>query len=474
MKSRKGRETMSIRLDFSNMMASAMGKGRGIEDGELEALHARTEVIHQQIMSQREKGFYPFFDLPFDQDQIEQVIPLADDLAGRFDNVVVLGIGGSALGTTALFNALCPIYHNLLDQQQRRGRPRLFILDNVDPSGFGEALALLEPARTVFLVISKSGSTVETMCQFMIAQDWIRKRVEGAYQDHFVIITDPVSGPLRQLATDEGFRSCSIPEKVGGRFSVFTPVGLLPLAAVGVDIRELLAGAASFAERVTHGDLMTNPAYLNAALQYLAYRKGMPISVMMPYSDRLRDVADWYRQMWAESLGKKESLQGETVHVGPTPVKALGTTDQHSQVQLYMEGPFDKVVTFIIPDDYGTDVTIPAFSAAPALNYLAGKSLTQLIRSEYQATVLALTRNGRLNCTLSLPAVNPHWVGALIYMFEVQTLFAGGLFEVNPLDQPGVELGKEYTYALMGKPGFEQAREGFDRFQEGLRRYILE
>jgi glucose-6-phosphate isomerase len=464
---------MAIKLDYTNMMAAVIGEERGIRDEEIDGLRPRAADIHRRLMAERHEGTLPFYDLPFDGDQVETIMPLAEELAERFDNIVVLGIGGSALGTSALFRALCPLYHNLADRQGRQNKPRLFILDNVDPVGFGEALAMLDPRRTVFLVISKSGSTVETMCQFLIAQQWVQRSVSGPYQEHFVLITDPTSGSLRRLVDSEGFRALAIPEKVGGRFTAFTPVSLLPLAAVGIDIRALLQGAADMNSRVCQGDLLENPAYLNAALQYLAYHKGMPISVTMPYSDRLRDIADWYRQLWAESLGKKTALDGETVHVGPTPVNALGTTDQHSQVQLYMEGPFDKVVTFIVPEEYGSDLTIPGYPPASSLAYLEGQSLSKLIRSEYQATVVALTKNGRPNCTISLPQVSAEWLGGLLYMLEVQTVFAGGLFNVNPLDQPGVEQGKDYTYALMGRSGYDHIKAEFDRWFYPATRRIL-
>jgi len=190
---------MDIRLDYTNMMVSAVGEERGIQDAELEALRPRAEEIHRQLMSRRERGFLPFYELPFNKQPVEEVLVLAKEVAERFDNVVVLGIGGSALGTIALFRALCPIHHNLLSREERRGRPRLFILDNVDPVGFGQTLEFLDPCRTVFYVISKSGSTVETMCQFMIAQQWVRQAVRESYREHFVLITDPVSGTLRRL-----------------------------------------------------------------------------------------------------------------------------------------------------------------------------------------------------------------------------------------------------------------------------------
>ncbi len=268
---------------------------------------------------------------------------------------------------------------------------------------------------------------------------------------------------MRELADSEGYRSCTIPAGVGGRFSVFTPVGLLPLACVGVDIEALLSGAAGVAEYVCHDDLESNPAYLNAVLQYLAYQKGLSISILMPYSDRLRDLADWFRQLWAESLGKKYSLDGSVIHVGPTPVKALGTTDQHSQVQLYVEGPFDKVVTFLAVESYEQDLVLPNYDASPQMSYLAGHSLAELIQAEQKATAAALVKNKRANCTISIPAVTAETLGALIYLFEVQTLFAGYLFDVDPLDQPGVEEGKHFTYALMGRQGYSEKAAEYEK-----------
>ncbi|PLX78080.1 MAG: glucose-6-phosphate isomerase, partial [Desulfuromonas sp.] len=355
----------------------------------------------------------------------------------------------------------------------RGGLPRLFVLDNVDPDGIFAYLDLCDPSRTVFLVISKSGSTVETSCQFMVARHWVAEAVGSSYREHFVLITDPVKGALRTMADAHGYRSCVIPAGVGGRFSVFTPVGLLPLACVGVDIRRLLQGAAAFAPRVCHDDLETNPAYLNAALHYLAYGKGLRTCVMMPYSDRLRDLADWFRQLWAESLGKKYDLKGNICHIGPTPINALGTTDQHSQVQLYMEGPCDKMVTFLTVDRFDRDIKIPRHPDGSELDYLAEHSLGELIHMEQLATAAALTKNRRPHCTLRIPQVSAEIMGALIYLFEVQTLFAGGLFGVNPLDQPGVEEGKNFTYALMGRSGFEAQGREYATIQARLKPLVL-
>lgn len=461
---------MNLQFDYTHMMAEVIGAEHGIAEQELLAMRETCLEIHRDLMQRRGAGRLPFYELPFDSRMAAQVVSQADELAARFENVVVLGIGGSALGTLALFRALCPLHHNLLDRRQRGQRPRLFVQDNVDPDGFAQTLELLNPEETVFLVISKSGTTVETSSQFLLARQWVDRTVKTTWQEHFVLVTDPQRGELRKLVDRQGFRSAEIPDGVGGRFSVFTPVSLLPLALVGVDIHRLLAGAADMEKRVVSPELLENPAYLNAVLQFLAVKKGKPITVMMPYSDRLRDVADWFRQLWAESLGKKFALDGRVIHAGPTPVKALGTTDQHSQVQLYMEGPHDKVITFLALSDYGSPLVLPAMDGAPDLDYLAGKSMADLIRYEQQATALALAKNQRPNCTITLDSVTPESVGALLYWLEVQTVFSGGLYQLDPLDQPGVEEGKEFTYGLMGRPGYESKRAEFEAWNATLNR----
>lgn len=461
-----------ITLDYTNMMTDAIGSDFGLHDSDLDRLSTRAKEIHQQVLSRREAGDLPFFDLPHDQAVIAEMLSLAKEVQKHFDNLVVLGIGGSALGTTAIFNALC-YGHNMRDKEQRGGLPRLFVLDNVDPDGFLTHLEFCDPARTCFLVISKSGTTVETTSQFLVARHWVEAAVGESFRRHFILITDPETGVLRELADREGYRSCAIPAGVGGRFSVFTPVGLLPLACVGVDIVGLLKGASDMSRHTCHDDLKTNPAYLNAALQYLTYEKGLKISVLMPYSDRLRDIADWFRQLWAESLGKKFGSDGLLRHVGPTPVNALGTTDQHSQVQLYMEGPYDKTVTFVAVDEFDHDLSLPGYAASPQMAYLAGHTLGELIDIEQRATAAALVKNNRSNCTIRIPRVTPESVGALIYMFEVQTLFAGYLFDVNPLDQPGVEEGKLFTYALMGRQGYEAKASEYMAITERLERRTL-
>jgi glucose-6-phosphate isomerase len=458
-----------IQLDYSYMMADTIG-AQGITAQELTALQPQVAQVHEDLQQRRQAGLLPFYDLPHDLQSVREIQTLADEIAEQCDDFVVLGIGGSALGTTAVARALLPLQHNLLPMPGRR-RPRLFVLDNIDPVGVGSVLELLDPRRTFFCVISKSGTTVETMSQFLLARDWLQAAVGAQYNEQMILITDPEKGVLRRLARDGGYRNCPVPEGVGGRFTVFTAVSLLPLAVAGVDIGRFLAGAAAFAPRVTAADLHENPAYLNAALQYLCYGKGMPISVMMPYSDRLRDVADWYRQLWAESLGKTSVVDGQVRRVGPTPVNALGATDQHSQVQLYMEGPFDKVVTFLV-ETPGAALPLPA-TEIPELAYLGGHSLGELLAVEQQATAAALARCGRPSTTFTFSSITPESLGAFLYLLQVQTVFAGGLFQVDPLDQPGVEAGKILTSALLGHPAFAAQRADFVAWRQGVTRYYI-
>jgi glucose-6-phosphate isomerase len=311
----------------------------------------------------------------------------------------------------------------------------------------------------LFNVVSKSGTTAETMAQFLIVREKLAQVFpDDGYRRHLIFTTDPAKGVLRQLADAEDIATLPIPENVGGRFSVLSAVGLLPAALIGIDIKRLLQGAADMDERCRTADLSANPAGMFAMLQYIAHTTaGAPIHVMMPYSDRLYLTADWFRQLWAESLGKRKTRDGRDVFTGPTPVKALGATDQHSQVQLYMEGAFDKTVTFLSVESDAIDLTIPQlYSEIPALAYLGGHTLAELLNAERTATAAALASAGRMNLTIRLPALDAYAMGQLLMMLQIATVYAGALYGVNPLDQPGVELGKELTYGIMGRSGFEK------------------
>ncbi|MBR9989944.1 MAG: glucose-6-phosphate isomerase [Gemmatimonadetes bacterium] len=449
-----------ITLDYSRMLASVTD-GRGIPESRLDALAGRFRDAHGDVERRRTAGELGFFALPYEQKVVEQIRSFADGLGQAYDTIVVLGIGGSALGTIALQNALLKPHWNELDGEGRDYFPRLYILDNVDPSTVGPLLDRLDPRTTLYNVISKSGTTAETMAQFMIVRERLRAALDDDhYRSHLIFTTDPERGVLRRLADQEGIATLPVPADVGGRFSVLSAVGLLPAAIAGIDIEALLAGAAAMDERCRTDDMFASPAGMFAALQHLAHTEhGAPTHVMMAYTDRLYSVADWFRQLWAESLGKQHDRAGAEVFRGPTPVKALGATDQHSQVQLYMEGPFDKTITFLAVRDTALDVAIPeVYGDVDELSYLGGRTLGELLDAERQATAAALASRGRMNMTIELPRIDAHALGQLIMMLQIATVYAGVFYDVDPLDQPGVELGKQLTYGLMGRKGFEAPR----------------
>ena len=452
---------MTIRLDYTNMMAPPIDGG--ITTAEWAAAAAAFDAAHEAVVEERATGTLGFFELPDDRALHRQTTEFVERLrmsGGYPTDVVVLGIGGSALGPIALRTALCAPQWNLLDDAGREGHPRLHVLDNVDPANISALLARLDLRRSLFIVTSKSGGTAESMAQYLV----IRARLESvlgadALKKHLVFVTDPEKGALRAIARTEGVPALDIPSNVGGRFSVLTPVGMLPAALVGIDTAELLAGAADMRTRCASSALGKNIAGTFAALQHLADdRHGRNVHVLMPYSDALRDMADWFVQLWAESLGKHRA-PGDP-GVGPTPLGALGATDQHSKVQLFMEGPPDKTVTFIAVEEGSVDVEIPSLHAdIPELAYLGGHRLSELLDIERRATAGALAVRGRPNMTLTLDRVDPWHVGGLLMLLEIATAYAGRLYGVNAFDQPGVELGKQFTYAMLGRADAEQARQ---------------
>jgi glucose-6-phosphate isomerase len=463
-------DIMPLTLDYNNMLSDRLGGGRGIAASRLSGMAERFREAHADTARRREARELGFFELPHATEQVEEIERFANGVGQAFENVVVLGIGGSALGTIALRTALLHPFWNEMSDEAREYFPRLYVVDNPDPATFHGLLERLDLRRTLFNVVSKSGGTAETMSQFMIVHERLEAELGEGYRRHILFTTDPEKGVLRRLAQEEGIAALSVPPNVGGRFSVLSSVGLLPAALAGIDVRALLDGAREMDERCRTDDLLRNPAGLFATLQYLAAEEaGAPIHVMMPYSDRLRDVADWFRQMWAESLGKERTRDGQEVFVGPTPVKSLGATDQHSQVQLYMEGPFDKTITFLIERSREQDLEIPRlYGEVGELGYLGGHTLGELLRVEMEATEAALARRGRMSMTLEVDAVDARALGELFMLLQIATVYAGALYGVDPLDQPGVELGKQLTYGIMGRAGFEEARAEWEG-REGKR-----
>jgi glucose-6-phosphate isomerase len=458
------KDNLRLKLDINNVFAEMIGDDHGLTVEELEEAKEEALKAHQNILEAETDGKMGFMELPYNQEEIvKELKATAEELKDKFDNFVVLGIGGSALGNIAVQTAINDPHYNLFEEA-RNGYPRLFVNDNVDPEGIKALFEKLDPKKTLFNVISKSGSTAETMSQFLLARKFVADAVgEENVGEHFIATTSKDSGYLIEIAARENMKKFFIPDNVGGRFSVLTPVGLLSAAMTGVDIEKLLDGAAYMDQICRQDDFWKNPALVNGLIQYLAYQKGKVMSVMMPYSDRLRDVADWYRQLWAESLGKEVDRQGNKVNVGPTPIKALGATDQHSQAQLYMEGPFDKIITFLEVENFAEELEIPgAYKDLAGLGYLGGHSFAELINTEKWATELALNKRNRMNQTLKVPEVNEFTLGQLFYFFEFQTAVTGELLDINAFNQPGVELGKNYTYGIFGRDGYQEKKDEYE------------
>ena len=411
----------------------------GLSDGDLAGVKPDLQEAVDTLL-----GDPPgFMRLPKTREYAEASVALAEEIrsSGATDFVHV-GIGGSALGPMAVQKALNHPYYNALSTEDRNG-PRLHFAENTDPTTLGAILDVAELGSTWVNVVTKSGSTAETMAGFLVLRDALG---DPEFQGRTVATTDPEKGFLKQIADREGLRVLPVPADVGGRFSVLSPVGLLPAAVAGLDVDAMLAGAAQCVDEVGEQGA-DHPAVVGAAMHYLMdTSKGRNVRVMMAYADALERLAAWFVQLWAESLGKEGK--------GSTPHGAVGTTDQHSQVQLYMEGPQDKVIEIVEVENHPRDLPIPdAYGDLEGVGYLGGHTIGELLNVECDATRKALTEAGRPNSTMRLGAVNEENLGYVFQALEVQTAIAGALYEVNAFDQPGVEAGKEITYKRMGRPG---------------------
>ncbi len=450
-----------IELCCRNVDTSIIGQENGLDlRSEFDAYKETITKIIASLNQRKDKPgqWLQWMNLGYNEETIWYVKEYASMVKDRFENILVLGIGGSALGGIALTEALLKPYWNLLSDDQREGLPRIFFLDNIDPDTMDALFNILDLKKTLVNVITKSGSTAETMSQFMIVKDRLEKELGDNYRYNVVATTDKRTGILRQIAEQEGYKTFVVPDDVGGRFSVFSAVGLLPLALVGIDIEAVVNGIKDMDLALKNTDINENIAAQNALIHYLMdTKKGKNISVMMPYSSRLKYVADWYAQLWAESLGKNKDIDGNDVNIGPTPVKALGVTDQHSQIQLYNEGPNNKIINFIRVKEFDTTMEIPNIFEYTGLNYLGGKTINQLLNAEADSTRVALADYQRPTVTITLQKVDPYNVAQLLYMLEVQTAIAGELYGINTFNQPGVEQAKNYTYALMGRAGYEDS-----------------
>ena len=437
----------SATLEVHYARALEAGCAGGVATAQLDAIASEFTKAHRNVKLRVDAGELGFWKLPTQRDDLREIDEYVRHLPPAICDVVVLGIGGSSLGARAAVEAVAT------SVERRRN---VHFPDNSDPQRLFRLLERLEPRTTLAIVISKSGGTVETAAQLLVVEQWLRAALADAAAPHLVAVTDPLRGALREWALARNHRCFPLPASVGGRFSVLAAPGLLPSALAGVSNEALLDGARSMMERCESPELASNPAGILASLAYLHDQKhNRPIHVLMPYADALRAFSHWFVQLWAESLGKRLNRRGERVETGPTPLPAIGATDQHAQVQLFMEGPRDKLFFFVDVEATEEDLSVPQ-TDADAYAYLGGRTLHEVLRAELRATSLALCEDGRPSITLKLARLNAHALGQLFFLFEAATAFAGEFYDVDAFDQPGVEAGKRYISGLLGRDGYEQ------------------
>lgn len=423
-----------LQFDYENCLAEQIGTA-GLTLKQIEGAAKTTSSALTGLKNLRKLGQLPFWDLPKQDEDLQKIIRVADEKAGEFNHFILIGIGGSSLGPEVLIRALA-----------HSSPKKFYLVDHLDSDRLQRVMDEIDPKKTCLVIVSKSGNTYESLASFLIVRDFLKKELGIGYRRHVVVITDPIQGPLRKMVAEEKLESFSIPSGVGGRFSVLTAVGLFPAAFFGIDVEDLVAGARAMDETSQRDDLLENSPALSATLHYLfATKKGRGLRVMMTYHEALHSYGDWFAQLWAESLGKKMSLKGKIIMAGSTPIPAEGVRDQHSQLQLYLEGPQDKVVNFVTVDR-GANLLIPKAPASLGERgrQLEGKGLGDLLKIEQEATISALVEEKRPCLAIRIPEVSAYTLGQLFMMAEIETAIAGALWGINPFDQPAVEIIKKY------------------------------
>ncbi len=462
---------MSLNLDFTNCLAEAIGATHGLTKSEVDTLVAKFPKHHENIEELRTNGESAFFDLPYQN--TAELKALVKKHQGMWDNLVIIGTGGSLIAAKSLFTALGHGEFNQQEAKERKGAPKVFFLANPDPKGLSDLFEIVDIKKTLFQVISKSGTTVETLAIFMWLQEVLKKKCgKGALTAQVVITTDREKSSLAEIAKQEKIETLNIPGNLGGRFGVLGNAGLFLAGMCGFNVDALLKGGADMDKRCRHGDPHKNPAYMHSLVHYLLTRKRRKtIHVMFSFNNRLYGVAEWYSHLCAVSLGKMLNRKGKAVHVGPSPAAALGTFDQHGQQQLYAEGPFDKVVTFLTVKDHGPKIATPAaYPKIETAAYLNGADFATILDHGYLGAEQHITASGRPNMAIHLDTVDEAHVGGLYYMLELSTTMSAELYGIDPFDQPGVEHGKQATFAQFGRAGFEDLAKKLKDYRTKPRR----
>lgn len=446
------KELLSFKLEHMFQDTGEMGlPGRSEWEEMKSGCRDRFEEFRHSLVKER----FPL-TLPFTEaGEIPRIKSLARDIRERYENVLLIGIGGSSLGARAIMQFLRGPYYNL------NSKPRLFILDNIDPALASRLEETLDFRRTALIYISKSGSTAESAANF--SYSFQKYRAAGGNPRDVVIICDQADNGINRIARDLGCHLLFIPRELGGRFSVLSCVGLLPAEIIGIDSAELLEGASAIRRRILNNDPESNVLMVLGAGLYMLAKRGRSIHVLFNYSSLLSDFGLWFMQLWGESLGKKVSLSGEVVRTGTTPLNAIGATDQHSLLQLFKEGPQDKVYGFVKVEEPPCDLNIPGeFPQEDEYAYFEGHTMKEQLHIQQLATEISLFQEGNPCYRITARDYSPATLGALFYFYQALTVFSGHLWGINPFDQPGVEGGKKITYSLMGRKSYADQRARYE------------
>lgn len=443
-----------IRFDYSKALTF-------LGEHELTYIQDAVKVAHHSLHEGTGAGsdFLGWIDLPvnYDKEEFSRIQKVAEKIKNDSDVLLVIGIGGSYLGTRAVIEGLQHSFYNALPKEKRKTPQIIFVGNNISSTYMQDVMDLIEGKDFSINVISKSGTTTEPAIAFRI----FRKLLEEKYGKEEAVkrifaTTDKAKGALKTVATEEGIETFVIPDDVGGRYSVLTAVGLLPIAASGIDIEAMLKGAEAAREDCGKSELMENPAYQYAAIRNIFYSKGKIIEMLIAYEPGLQYFAEWWKQLFGESEGKDQK--------GIYPSSAIFSTDLHSLGQYVQEGRRDLFETVIKVDQPRRDLSIEAAANdLDGLNYLAGKTVDFVNNKAFEGTLLAHTDGGVPNLIVSIPKLDEYSLGYLIYFFEKACAMSGYLLGVNPFDQPGVEAYKVNMFALLGKPGFEEKKAELEK-----------
>ncbi len=437
-------------LDYSNALAF-------INESEITCLSPFIKKAHEMLHNKTGPGsdFTGWVDLPkvYDRDEFARIKAAAERIKSDSEALVVIGIGGSYLGARAAIEALAHSFHNLMPRSKRNTPEIYFVGNSISSTYMAELFELLDGKDISVNVISKSGTTTEPAIAFRVFREYLESKYgKEEAAKRIYATTDKARGALKKLADEEGYESFVIPDDVGGRFSVLTAVGLLPIAVAGIDIDEMMRGAADAADQYNNDDVTVNECYQYAAVRNALYRKGKTIEIMVNYEPSMHYFTEWWKQLYGESEGKDQK--------GIFPAGVDFTTDLHSMGQYIQDGLRNIFETVLNVEKPRKNIMIKADKDdLDGLNFLAGKDVDFVNKMAMQGTVLAHTDGGVPNLVISIPEMNSYWFGNLVYFFEKACGISGYLLGVNPFDQPGVEAYKKNMFALLGKPGYEKERE---------------